>query len=257
MSAPADGTDEYPLYIYEYIHTLYCHLFILLGQLTQHRLLDWEAYLQEDMTTSTRINAFLWNRISQGYSRVMKDEPPTDGWRAWRAGHRDREPKLYRDPASSPVRELPSELGEAAAAVAERAQARQARCEAEAVAPAVVVAASSSSSETAVGSQCGVGVNEDQDGANVDRKLAALTGPSHSQEWASPSLKNCQVHATITDGPGRLHPAGRRTSLIIEHTAPDNMEIGLVQCIFYPKGTKKLGKDAPSHTVVVLNPSYE
>lgn len=218
-----------------------------MGQLTQHRLLDWEAYLQEDMTTSTRINAFLWNRISQGYSRVMKDEPPTDGWRAWRAGHRDREPKLYRDPASSPVRELPSELGEAAAAVAERAQARQARCEAEAVAPAVVVAASSSSSETAVGSQCGVGVNEDQDGANVDRKLAALTGPSHSQEWASPSLKNCQVHATITDGPGRLHPAGRRTSLIIEHTAPDNMEIGLVQCIFYPKGTKKLGKDAPSH----------
>jgi hypothetical protein len=213
------------------------------------------------MTTSTRINAFLWNRISQGYSRVMKDGPPTDDWRAWLAGYRDREPRMYRDPAS-PVRELPSELGEAAAAAVEQAQAqaRQTRCEAEAVAPAEVAAASSSSSKTAAGSRCGVGVNEDQDGANMGCKVAALTEPAQLRAWASPSttpvqlLENCQV--TITgDGPGRLHPAGRRTSLILEHTAPDNMEIGLVECFFYPKGTKKLGKDSPSHMVVILSNS--
>ena len=75
------------------------------------------------MTTSTRINAFLWNRVSQGYSRVVKDKPAFESWRAWRAGHRDYEPVLYLTPASSPVREVPSELdGVLAAAVAERAR---------------------------------------------------------------------------------------------------------------------------------------
>ncbi|KAF8480022.1 hypothetical protein DFH94DRAFT_681832 [Russula ochroleuca] len=223
--------------------------------------MDWEAYIQEDMTTSTRINAFLWNRISQGYSRVVQDEPPMDGWRAWRAGHRDREPKLYRDPASSPVRELPSELGEVAAAVVEQSQAR---CEAGvrmAVAPAMVVAAvaassSSSSSGIAAGSRCGVGVNETEQ--NTGHEVAALTEPSHSREWALPFPTPVQLletsQVTITGGPGRLHPG--RLTLNVEHNAPDDMEMGLVQCFFFPKeDVKKFGKDAPSHTVVILSPS--
>src|ERR1700755_403861 len=71
------------------------------------------------MATSTRINAFLWCRVSQGYSRVVKDKPPYESWRAWRAGHRDHTSAPYLTPASSPVRELSSELdGVSAAAVA-------------------------------------------------------------------------------------------------------------------------------------------
>jgi hypothetical protein len=68
------------------------------------------------MTTSTRINAFLWNRVSQGYTRVVKDKPPFESWRAWRAGHRNHKPVLYLTPASSPARELRSELDGVSAA---------------------------------------------------------------------------------------------------------------------------------------------
>ncbi len=83
-------------------------------------LSDWKAYLLEDMTTSTRINAFLWNRVSQGYSQVVKDRPPVESWRAWRAGHRDHEPVPYHTPASSPVHEeLSSGLDGASAAAAD------------------------------------------------------------------------------------------------------------------------------------------
>ena len=79
------------------------------------------------MTTSARISAFLWNRVSQGYSRVVKDEPPFESWRAWRAGQRDHRPAPCPTPASSPIRELSSELdgvsAAAAVAVTERATA--------------------------------------------------------------------------------------------------------------------------------------
>lgn len=65
--------------------------------------------MAEDNTTSTRIDAFLWNRVSQGYTRVVKDEPPFESWRAWRAGHKNHKPVPYLTPASSPFREPSSE----------------------------------------------------------------------------------------------------------------------------------------------------
>lgn len=40
---------------------------------------------------------------------MVKDEPPFERWRAWRAGHKTHKPVPYLTPASSPVRELPSE----------------------------------------------------------------------------------------------------------------------------------------------------
>ena len=178
------------------------------------------------MTTSTRINAFLWNRVSQGYSRVVKDKPPFESWRAWRAGHRDYEPVLYLTPASSPVRELPSELDgvSAAAAAAERARpGSSSDCGAgnydttavrTVTAPpilvaAVVEAASTGSSaltsysEGATGSRRGVGVaaaggTGNGDGDEEAEELeytsykevtvltATLTGPPDSQGWDSP-----------------------------------------------------------------------
>jgi hypothetical protein len=64
---------------------------------------DWKAFLAEEMTASTRINAFLWNRVSQGYSRVVHDDPPFASWQAWnRDGpSRDLSASLYRTPPPS------------------------------------------------------------------------------------------------------------------------------------------------------------
>ncbi|KAH9974276.1 hypothetical protein BGW80DRAFT_1303110 [Lactifluus volemus] len=61
------------------------------------------AHIKEDMTCSTRLDAFVWNRISQGYSRVVKDDPRThEQWQAWRRGDRDLKALTYRTPSTSP-----------------------------------------------------------------------------------------------------------------------------------------------------------
>ncbi|KAI9513459.1 hypothetical protein F5148DRAFT_1155838 [Russula earlei] len=73
--------------------------------------MDWETYILEDMATDTGMDAYLWNRISQGYNRVVKDAHPQESWRAWCRGRRD--PKLEvpcRSPAPTVVHELRSEL---------------------------------------------------------------------------------------------------------------------------------------------------
>ncbi len=202
-------------------------------------LLDWEAYLREDMTTSTRINAFLWNRVSQGYSRVVKDEPPFESWRAWRAGHRDHKLVLYftPTPSPSPVRELPSDLdGSTAAADSVADQAKQGSssnrggraggCDTAVrtvtAAPASTSSSSSSStltaySESAVGSRCGVGVGVGVGGIGGDGNeeveelefefsgyekvpTAALTGPPNLQVWAFPSLGPEQSQSQSSEG---------------------------------------------------------
>lgn len=175
------------------------------------------------MTTSTRISAFLWNRVSQGYSRVVKDEPPFESWRAWRAGQRDHRPAPCPTPASSPIRELSSELdgvsAAAAVAVTERATAAGAgdysssNCGAggydtgvtaaprmlAATATAAASTSSSSSSSmltssypessTGSGSRRGVGVvvtggSNDEEAAE-ELEYEEVTGPPNSQEWAS------------------------------------------------------------------------
>ena len=183
------------------------------------------------MTTSTRISAFLWNRVSQGYSRVVKDEPPFESWRAWRAGQRDHRPAPCPTPASSPIRELSSELdgvsAAAAVAVTERATAAGAgdysssNCGAggydtgvtaaprmlAATATAAASTSSSSSSmltssypesSTGSGSRRGVGVvvtggTNDEEAEELEYE--EVTGPPNSQEWASslplPSSLSC------------------------------------------------------------------
>ena len=42
------------------------------------------------MRACTRLNAFLWNRISQGYSRVVQVDPPCASWQEWRRGGTSR-----------------------------------------------------------------------------------------------------------------------------------------------------------------------
>ena len=73
--------------------------------------LDWESYIVKEMASgSAHINGFLWNSISQGYARVLKDETPQEAWRTWRrlSTSRDSKPALYPTPtcSPSPVRDL-------------------------------------------------------------------------------------------------------------------------------------------------------
>jgi len=80
----------------------------------------------DDLTTGTGMNAFLWNRISQGFSPVVEDAPPQESWRAWCRGHRDHKLRAvpYQTTPSSPSEssslaaphELRCELGAAATA---------------------------------------------------------------------------------------------------------------------------------------------
>jgi hypothetical protein len=190
--------------------------------------MNWEAYLLEDMTTSTRINAFLWNRVSQGYSLVVEVKPPFEGWRAWRMGHRDHIAVLYRTPASSPVCEPPSELGEAAAAaVAEKKHGRDVEVRRVVVAPAA--ASSSSGHATARRGGVRVGVNEEEENTGYEDVLTAtLTGPSHSQEWVlpSPTPSPGASQGTSSSSPEYFRPWDLR------FMAPENMELAVVQCTF-------------------------
>lgn len=72
--------------------------------------MDWGAFLAEEMSTSTRLNAFLWNRVSQGYARLVQDGPPYASWQEWRRGgpSRDLTAALYRTP---PPPSVPSPAG--------------------------------------------------------------------------------------------------------------------------------------------------
>jgi hypothetical protein len=119
-------------------------IFICCDTTTHPHFIDWKAYLFDDMKTSTRINAFLWNRVTQGYSRVVKDDPPFESWRAWRAGPRVHKPVPYLTPTtfSSPVGELPSELDGVSAAAA----------------VAVAVAEQATTTTQGSSSNCGAGV---------------------------------------------------------------------------------------------------
>ncbi|KAH9988106.1 hypothetical protein BJV74DRAFT_470072 [Russula compacta] len=218
--------------------------------------MDWKAHLLEDMAASTRINAFLWNCVSQGYSRVVKDEPPYESWRAWRRGHRDRKPVLYPTPASSPVG---SGLASAAAAAgqtqnayphhdveaeaaaapsaAEEEEEEEAEAKAETTATSTAMAAVRVSA-SGNAARCGVvemsGEADEGGDVNIgheDVLTTVLTGPSHSQEWALPFPTEHSPEAsqaTSTSSPGRLRP--RKISFKIN--APENMELTVIQCTF-------------------------
>lgn len=190
------------------------------------------------MSTSTRINAFLWNRMSQGYSRVVKDAPPFEGWRRWHAGHRDHEPVAYRTPASSPVRELPGELGDVAAAAGERTQdgsgvRRSSRATRRR--PAAVAAATASCSSGNV-ARCGVsGVNND--GGNPMVVLTAtLAGPSGSQEWDLPlPFPTSELSSPVASQATSTSSQGRRCPWPIDFklNAPlEDMRLTTIQCTF-------------------------
>jgi len=196
------------------------------------RLLDWEAYLREDISTSTRINAFLWNRVSQGFSREVKDEPPFEGWHRWRAGHRDHVLMAFRTPACSPARELPGELGDDAAATGpERTQPRrQVRKVARRPAATAAAAPASSSSENAA--RCGVGVNNEENNTTVVLTATlAGAGPSRLQEWdlpfptsEQPSPEASQATSTSSHCPWPID---------FKLNAPlEDMRLTTVQCTF-------------------------
>jgi len=57
----------------------------------------------DDLTTGTGMNAFLWNRVGQGFSSAVEDAPPQESWRAWSRGHRDHKVRVvpYRTTPTS------------------------------------------------------------------------------------------------------------------------------------------------------------
>ena len=47
---------------------------------------DWRAFLTEEMSSTARLNAFLWNCVGQGYARLVREDPPFVSWQAWCRG---------------------------------------------------------------------------------------------------------------------------------------------------------------------------
>lgn len=200
------------------------------------------------MASGEHINGFLWNRVSQGYARVVKDEPPQEAWRAWRrAASRDLKPVLYR----TPVRDLPS-VGSGHSAGPEPIQTTRSRLQPqsqspprgplnaeEVVGPSVTVtsakAAAGNASGSAAAGCCAPGINgngegdeDDDDDASMDHDEDVLTvalTPEHSntQEWALPFPTSMQSSEA-----GPLLPR----EITLKFNAPENLKLALIRCTF-------------------------
>src|SRR5579863_816952 len=130
-----------------------------------------------------RINAFLWNRVSQGYPRAVKDEPPQEGWRAWRRGSdaaRDRKPVLFRTPACTPVRELPRGLDSDPMAVEGQTTQTQTQTQTQSKSQPQ----SQSQSQPQWQAQCGDRDVGRADAPSAPAAAAATTAPSTSESAA-------------------------------------------------------------------------
>lgn len=171
--------------------------------------------------------------MSQGFSREVKDAAPFEGWRMWRAGHRDHELMEFRTPTCSPARELPSELGDDAAATAPertqtRRQVRKVARRPAAAAAAAAPACTSSSSETAVG------VNDEENNNTTVVLTATLAGagPSHLQEWDLPFPTSEQPSPEASQA---TTSTGSHCPWLIDFklNAPlEDMRLTTVQCTF-------------------------
>jgi hypothetical protein len=195
---------------------------------------------------------------------VVKDEPPLRGWRAWRAGHRDREPVPYDThgtPTSSPVRELRSEIVTAAA---ERT---------------TQVAAANTSRGAQNAARCGVNVNEEKTGSEVvlttttttaAAAATARTGPrTRSQALTVPiriappppgEVSSSQASQVTSSTSGR----GRNRRITLEFEADERLELTLIQLTHVEniEDVRDISKDVPfayagCHTESPLEPIIE
>lgn len=220
---------------------------------------DWASHI----ASGTHINGFLWNKVSQGYARVVKDEPPQEAWRAWRrAASRDLKPALYRTPACSPARDPPSVGPSSHGSGPEPTQTRsrsrlqsqsqsqsqthppcgpRGGAEEEVAGPSLATSAraagSGTSGNAAIGCCAGIngdgdGDGEDGDNTNMDYEdvlMEALTPDSHTHEWTLPFLTSGQSsEAAGTSSPGRL----RSSEILLKFNAREEMKLAVIRCIF-------------------------
>jgi hypothetical protein len=191
-------------------------------------LTDWEKYIIEDVTTRMPLNAFVWSRISQGYSRVVTDEPPHEQWQAWRGGCRESKLLPYRTPSPPPVPELSKESNGQIVEEKERRCRRNVDDSTEAMLVPAAAAEPSIRSATATD-------GEDEDSTCYEDVLSAdLTGPLRYREWPLPFLKSersrerSQVASASTSDTTCLR--SRHVSFTLN--APENMQLSVVRCTF-------------------------
>jgi hypothetical protein len=150
-------------------------------------LQDWKAFLAEEMTASTRLNAFLWNRISQGYSRVVHDDPPFASWQAWSRGgpSRDQSASLYRTPPPSVPIPAPGRPSSSSSHVSDSAAAEQEEEEDDDEDGETAAAARAAARKKEKAAVIGCG-STTFDGDNNNRDCGGILAATFdgSQEWA-------------------------------------------------------------------------
>lgn len=198
--------------------------------------MDWGAYVAEEMTASTRLNGFLWNRISQGYGCLVRDKPPLASWQAWRRGgtSRDLSASLYRTPPPQPSpspSSSPASPGRGHCPISEERDGRVAvkkeqgqdyvGCCPEADEASTTVQANAAAALLCSATIC--------DGNNVDYVAATFDG---SHEWALPFptvdlSRGASQAAANTGGTGDLSRR-RRISLTLD--LPNHIAVADLLC---------------------------
>ena len=190
------------------------------------------------MTTSTRLNAFLWNRVSQGYSRVVQEAPPFASWQAWRRGgtSQDLSTSLYRTPPPPSLA-----LGRRARNRSRSSEERDSTTEQEQqeqVGPGRGETVTAREKEKARNNpiRCGSATNFDGDNDNMDcgGVLAATATFDGSHEWAltfpTPDLSRGASQATASAGALCTgDPSDNYTRLLFALDVPKGMAVTDVQ----------------------------
>lgn len=288
------------LLFFSFLILIYLLFFFFFPSSTQRwtdvRSLDWDAHILEDMAAGARINTFLWNRVSQGYSRVVTDDPPQEGWRAWRrcaADHllfgggdddsdaaREQKTALFRTPACTPtpVRELPSGIIDSDAVTNQQTRSQlQSQLQsprygyggrrdirrALADASAAVIESTSASGAAPVAAAARDDDVETIDSMNHEEVLTvALDGPQPAHVWQLPFPASEQSSKAASQGTTSTSCRGRRrpTQVMLDFDVPKEMRLTVIHCTF--SHVDDVGEDPsrahkPSLTVVMLNPFIE
>lgn len=213
-----------------------------------------------------RINAFLWNRVSQGYSRVVTDDPPREGWRAWRrgvAGHpcrdhgdddddsedavrREQKPALFRTPASTPAPDVPEP--QPASGIMDSDQQTQSQPQSQSrcvcrrrrrrrdIGRALADASQAAEIESTSASAAAGDDVETIDSMNHEEVLAvALDGPQPAQVWQLPFPASEQSSEAASQGAtSTSRRGGRRRSaqVMLDFDVPKEMRLTVIHCTF-------------------------
>ncbi len=195
------------------------------------------------MTASTRINAFLWNRVSQGYSRVVRDSLSFIRWQAWRRGStsRDLTASLYRTPSPSPPSAAPEQhcvdLFERPDSAAEEKQAQEETVLVAAVKSTVAQEKTPSvaCAQNSVIRSATISNGGDSLGCS-GVSSTTFAAPPNNQEWTVQFPKSDPLPRTsqATASTGSAGPLSRGQHILNTEDVPENMVLGDILCTFFP-----------------------